>query len=143
MSRIKKPKCPRCGFNTLVSRVESDQTNGVLVSYCFNNSHPRIRIRTITEKNVPRRIRNDRMKKLRDYNTSFNMQNIKCVGCGKVLDFSSNGSYQTAGKIIGHCWKGKDNGLEHRLQLTVYGKPAYQEPNCDELFEVIVRESKR
>lgn len=142
MLRIKKPKCPRCGLNTLVSRVESDHTNGVLISYCFNKSHPRIRIRTITEKNIPRRIRNDRMKKLSEYEIEFKMQNIKCVGCGKTLWYSNNNSYPVAGKIVGNCWGGKNNGLEHRLELTVRGKPAYQEPNCDELFEIIALELK-
>lgn len=135
--KVTKPKCPRCGKNTKISRVESDFRNGALVSYCFSASHPRIRLRTILEKNISRNIRNDRMKK-RD--VDFSMKNMKCVICGKRLDFSKTGSSQASGKVVGYCWSGKGS-LPHRLRNMIFGKPAYVEPNCDELFEVIVRES--
>ena len=133
--RIKKIKCVRCGKKTQLSLLESKLKDGVLVCYCYNPKHRRIKMKVITKKKIPRQIRESRRKNVKEYEEEFNMKNLKCP-CGKKLAFDRFGSHQASGKIKCYCY----NNKIHRLNVLVLGKLVKREPTCEEFFEIIISE---
>ena len=131
-----KIKCSRCGRLAEISKQQSRQKDGLITSYCYNPNHKRLKMRVITGKNILRTIRSNRMKSTIQYDDEYNLQRLKCVGCGKKLFFDKKGSYQSAGKILAYCY----NNKLHRLKVRIYSK-LMNEPDFDELQEVIINES--
>lgn len=132
--KINRVKCVRCGKKTQLAKTESKLKDGVLVVYCYNPKHRRVKIRVVSGKNIPRIIRNDRMKKVSEYEEEFSLKNLRCP-CGAKIQFDRFGSYQAGGRIQGYCF----NNDVHRISLLVLGKLLKDEPTCEEFFEIIIR----
>lgn len=133
--------CTRCGKVTDYAKTQSKPTDGIVIGYCYNidgKNHDgrRIKIRVISKLKHSRIIRTDRMKSSKSYDTEFHMRELRCI-CGKKLHFDKKQSLTIAGKVVGYCY-----GEKHRLRVTVLSK-LMQEPDFDELIEIIVEESDR
>lgn len=131
--KINKVKCVRCGKKTQLSLLESKLKDGVLITYCYNPKHRKIKMKVITRKNIPRQIRESRRKLTKEYEEEFNMKNLKCP-CGHKLAFDRFGSHQASGKVKANCF----NNSLHRLDVLVLGKLVKREPTCEEFFEIIL-----
>lgn len=132
--KISRVKCIRCGKKTELAKTESRLKDGVLVVYCYNQKHRKIKMRVVFGKNIPRVVRKDRLKKTKEYEEEFSLKNLRCV-CGHKIQFDRFGSYQAGGRIQGYCF----NNMIHRITLQVLGKLVKDEPTCDEFFEIIIR----
>lgn len=131
--KLGKIKCTRCSKKTQISFMESSFKNGIVISYCYNPVHREIKLRVVTKKNVPRLIRNDRIKSNSSSEESFNMKKMKCPLCGRLLHFDKKGSYQSGGIVSGYCF----NNNKHRLKIEIYAK-LVKEPTCEEFQEVFI-----
>jgi len=129
---LRKIKCSRCGRLAVIANQQSRQKDGLITSYCYNQTHKRLKMRIITGQNILRTIRSNRMKSTIE-DDEFHLRRLKCVLCGKKLFFDKKGSYQSAGKIQAYCY----NNRLHRLKVRIYSK-LMNEPDFDELQEVII-----
>lgn len=135
---LRKIKCTRCGRLAEIANTQSRQKDGLVTAYCFNHGNRKLKMRVILCSKISRTIRNNRMKSTVDYGDDFNMRRLKCVLCGEKLAFDKKGSYQGGGKIQGYCF----NNEKHRLKINIFSK-LLQEPDFEELQEVIIRQSDR
>lgn len=68
-------KCPRCKKKLSIVHDECDMKNGIIVGYCYNPIHPRLKIKTVNIKQF----------RTNSKNNKCSMKNLKCIICGGKL----------------------------------------------------------
>lgn len=89
-----KLKCPRCVKTLSIVPDDCDTKNNLIVGYCYDQSHPRLKIRTVSKL---------RMKMNQPMDVNFSMSGLHCIFCGGQLWMDENKSHNAGHRYTGDC----------------------------------------
>lgn len=119
----------------MTSRIESKVKDGLIVGYCYNNAHGRIKFRIILGRGITKTLRADRIQTREENGDSkFHMRGLFCICKNKNIIFHRHGSYQFGGIGNYSC-----HAEDHHADLVITIKLFKHEPAFDELQEIVVK----
>ena len=118
-------KCPRCKKKLSIVHDECDMKNGIIVGYCYNPAHPRLKIKTVNIKQF----------RTNSKNHQCSMEGLRCILCGGKMWQRKNESSVTESIMAYDCPVCK-------IGLRYLGKVAQNTITYDEIIRILFVESR-
>lgn len=118
-------RCPRCRRKLSIVHDECDMKNGIIVGYCYNQEHPRLKIKTVKIKQF----------RTNSKNHACSMKNLYCVICGGKMWADKRNSSVTESITAYDCPVCK-------IGLRYMGK-VVNSITYEEIIRILLRESER